>query len=387
MSKKTKQHIALMSGNIIVPKTITNTRKDIADWKAAISYTRMEPARWHALQLIYEDIRLDAMFSSQYGNRTLKALSKQLVLRKPDGSIDEEQTAKINQSRLMDQINRHILDSRFYGYSLIELIPGAQEPGVALIPRTNVDPVSGLLYPDVYADKTIAYRQLPQYGKTVLEFADPADYYGLMNRLVPHILFKRFAQSAWSELCEIYGIPPRVLKTDTQDPKALARGREMMENFGAAAWMIIDEHEEFHFASGVSTNGDVYRNLIQLCNNEISMLISGAIIGQDTVNGSRAKDESAKDMLRILVQNDLRLIERYWNTTVIPALKYLGYLTGDVVATYTEDEDLTRLWDMTVQALPYFEVDPEWLRTKFGIQITGKRAEQSLQAPDDDFFV
>ncbi|WP_446662918.1 phage portal protein family protein, partial [Flavobacterium psychrophilum] len=35
----------------------------------------------------------------------------------------------------------------------------------------------------------------------------------MLNKAVSHVLFKRFAQSCWSELCEIYGIPPRVLKT------------------------------------------------------------------------------------------------------------------------------------------------------------------------------
>lgn len=386
-AKKTRTPRPFAS-SISVPKAISQTRKDIADWKRALEYTQMEPVgKWHLLQQIYDTVVIDALFTSQYKNRTLKSLSKQMLLRRPDGNVDEKQTAYINTAEWTAQINRHILDSRFYGYSLIELQRLGNDLDVILLPRTNINPEAGIVFPDIYRDEYIEYRRLPGYGHTLLEFYNPQDKYGLLNSLVPHILFKRFAQSAWSELCEIYGIPPRVLKTDTSDPEALQRGREMMENMGAAAWMIIDENEEFSFAAGVSTNGDVYRNLIAVCNNEISMLVSGAIIGQDTKNGSRAKDESAKEMLRILIENDLRLIENYWNAQVIPALKKFGLITGDLIAVYPQEENLERLWKMTTETLPYYDVDTEWIREKFGIPITGKRsADTQLSASDNDFF-
>jgi hypothetical protein len=163
----------------------------------------------------------------------------------------------------------------------------------------------------------------------------------------------------------------------------------MMSDMGAAAWFIIDETEEFEFAQGVTSKGDVYNGLITLCNNEMSMLISGAIIGQDTVNGNRSKDESAQEMLRKLVLQDMVTCQDYWNKIVIPALKKMGFITGDVKFYYSIPEDLTDLWSRVKDSLPHFDVDPEWIKTKFGIEITGKKEAKATNLsflPDSLFL-
>ena len=72
-----------------------------------------------------------------------------------------------------------------------------------------------------------------------MEFGSPRNY-GLLNKAVPHALFKKFAHSCWSELCEIYGIPPRYIKTNTQDPEMLDRAEQMLRDMGSAAYFIID---------------------------------------------------------------------------------------------------------------------------------------------------
>ena len=162
-------------------------------------------------------------------------------------------------------------------------------------------------------------------------------------------------------------------KTDTQDPQALARGKQMMRDMGSAAWFIIDTTEEFEWAKGVSTNGDVYNNLIRLCDNQNSMLISGAIIGQDTEHGNRSKDESAQKMLSKLVLADMALVEMYMNARVMPALARIGIIPADYVFSWETSEDLDTLWERTAQALNHYEVDPKWIKDKFGIAVTGKK--------------
>ncbi len=369
----------------IAPKSISQTRKDIGDWNKAQKMAQMvENPKWYLIQQLYEDILKDALLTSQYKNRTLKALSVPGILYKPNGEIDEEQTALIQNALFTYEIDRHIFDSNLRRVSLIELDLNQEgELGVTLIPRDNLDPEGGFLYPDYSDDKKINYRELKEYGTWVLEFGEKGSL-GLLNKAVPHVLFKRFAQSCYSELCEIYGIPPRVMKTNTQDPTAMARGKKMMTDMGAAAWFIIDEDETFEFAQGVSTNGDVYKNLIGVCDNNISLLFSGAIIGQDTKNGSRSKDESAREMLEALIDNDLELRKRYWNSIVIPALKNIGILKGEVVYDYEPSEDIDQLWNMTRDILPYKNVQDDWIEEKFGIKVTGDRTmsnqDQNLNA-------
>jgi hypothetical protein len=392
IGKKTSLNLAsqvtsssdLKYGGTIVKNSITNTRQDIASWKRSVQLAqKIENPKWYLLQKLYDDISIDALLTSQYKNRLLKSLSETIVISKPNGEIDQEQTDLINNAVFTKEINRHILDANFRRVSLIELNINAEGVlEVELIPRKNIDPEGGFLYPDYTLDKKISYRETKEFGTWLLEFGETGTL-GLLNSAVPHVLFKKFAESCYSELCEIFGIPPRVLKTNTHNKTAMQRGKKMMQEMGSAAWFIIDENESFEFAKGTSTNGDVYKNMISLCNNEISMLISGAIIGQDTKNGSRSKDESSQDMLQVLIDNDLQNLKMYWNTMVIPALTRIGVLKGDVSYGYEQTEDKEELWKITQGLMPYKNIDNEWLKNKFGVEITGDKKTTDPKAVEN----
>lgn len=386
-AKKRRQSYA----DLIAPKSISQARKDIQSWKKALKQTQLiDHPKWYLLQQLYREVLLDALLKSQYENRRLKALARKPVLVKPNGDIDEDQTALLHNSIWAKDINRNILDANFFGFSVIEFTNEDDDLQVNLINRDNINPRDGFLYPDYTDDKKIPYREVREYGTWILEFYEK-DNQGLINAAIPHVLFKKFAESCWSELCEINGIPPRVLKTNTADPVMMARGKKMMQDMGAAAWLIIDENENLEWASSVPQNGDVYANLINLCNNEISMLISGAIIGQDTKHGNRSKDESAQEMLWDLIDDDLDTLTKYWNTKVIPALQNIGILKGDVSYGYEQAEDTEQLWKMTSEILPYKNVDDEWIKEKFGIEVTGDRTfgldgGSDLKAGEDLFI-
>ncbi|OBX20975.1 hypothetical protein BAA08_14635 [Bizionia sp. APA-3] len=373
----------------IIPKAVARIRQDIKSWNRALQLTKLEDnPKWYLYQQLLDEIGLDALLTSQYKNRLLKALKESIILKKPNGEVDQEQTDMLNNAVFTNDINTHILDSIYRAHSLIEFT--FNENGVLqveLIPRANVDPLNGVVYPDYTEDKKILYRDSSEYGTWLLEFGKKKDY-GLFNSAIPHVLFKRFAQSCWSELCEIYGIPPRYMKTNTQDPSMVKRAERMMTDMGAAAWFIIDESESFEFAKGVSTSGDVYKNLINLCNNEMSLLMSGAVIGQDTQNGSRSKDESGQDMLQTLIDADLQLLEQYWNSSVIPALVNLGVLKGELVYAYEQTEDLETLWKMTNEASQHYDINTEWIKEKFGIDVIGKKEvpKPASFKLDGDFF-
>ncbi len=334
----------------------------------------------YALQLLYNEIMIDALLTSQIENRKQQVFSSEFQIKTKTGEVDEEQTALLKSLPAYRQMTNAVLDSHYFGYNLVEQALEKGEDGemkllVEVLPRTNVVPQLGLFFPDYSEDKNIPYREMAEFGTWVLEFY--GGNLGLLNKAVSHVLFKRFAQSCWSELCEIYGVPPRVMKTNTQDPVMMKRAMQMMQDMGAAAWFIIDETEAFEWAQSVTTNGDVYNNFINLCSNEISMLVSGAIIGQDTVNGNRSKDESAQDVLWLLVQSDMTMLEEYWNTLIIPSWIKLGILKGDIRGEFQPAADIEQQWKFTQGALPFFNIDPEWMKTTFGIEITGERQVQA----------
>lgn len=377
----------------LVDKTISLTRQDISKWKTAWqnAINSDHPIRYLIYNLYESDVLQDALLSSQLENRRQATLGATFNLL-TNNTIDEKLTEEHQNTELFGELISQILNTRFFGHSLLEL--DWDETGkklmVNLIPRQNVLPTKGVVVKD-YVDNAdgVKYRELPEFGTWILEFGKNDDI-GILNKAVPHILFKKFAQSCWSELAEIYGIPPRVYKTDTQDPQALARGKRMMTDMGSAAWFIIDTTEEFEWAKGVSTNGDVYNNLIRLSDNQISLLIQGAIIGQDTEHGSYGKDAAGINLLDSLIMADMAMVEMYMNSKVMPALEKIGVVPVGTTFKFEIAENASELWKMTVEALPYYDIDPEWVKDKFGIEVTGKREinafENQLNA-SESFFV
>lgn len=356
----------------IVKKSITQTRRDIADWKWSkqIATSPTEP-KMHLLQDIFSEVALDALLTSQMNNRREQTISAPFEMVTPDGKTDEKATKLLQEIAIITDMLGYIWDSEWYGSSVVEQSVKNGAKAIELINRRNIIPANGRFYPDTSMNNYIEYRDVREYGKWILEFN--SDGLGMLDKVIPHVLFKKFAQSCWSELCEIYGIPPRVMKTETRDPEMLDRAEAMMREVGAAAWFIIDNTEEFSFANSVNTNGDVYSNLINLCNNEISMLVSGAIIGQDTKHGNESKEKTSISIFDRLVDADKRMAENYMNTVVIPSWIRIGWIPGTTSLFHFKTvEDTDKLWQFTKELLPYKDVDNAFIEEKFGIKVADK---------------
>lgn len=371
----TKKQLQHREGYVaqIVPKTISRTRADIGTWKKALQAAdNIDNPRRARLYNLYSDISLDAHLTALIELRTQFTLSTPFVLQR-DRETDDEITKLLNSKRWVTELNRHILAARFWEHSLVELTANDTEGiEVVLIHRNNVVPEQGLFIRKEDDTTGIKYRETREFGTWILEFWEK-NQYGLLNKAVSHVLFKRFAQACWSELCEIYAIPPRYIKTDTTDPKMLDRAEAMLRDMGAAAYFIIDTTEEFQFAKGADTNGDVYNNLITLCKNELSLLFNGAVMGQDTKHGNESKEKSSQNLFDKIIQSDKRMLETHWNTTVIPALVRIGIIPDGLTFAFQPEEDLEKLWKMTVDSMPYMEVNPEWIKEKFGIDVAGAK--------------
>lgn len=368
----------------IAPKAISRTRQDISNWTSALKTAdNIDRPRRARLINLYSDILLDAHLSSQIELRRQRLLALPFAISK-DGKILDAETSLLRNSAYTRSITSGILDSVFYGHTLLELNPLENDNiDVITLPRQNVVPQKGIILLSEDSDNGIEYRNNPDYGIYILEFGSDSDY-GLLNKAIPHALFKRFAQACWSELCEIYAIPPRYIKTNTQDAQMLDRAEKMLRDMGSAAWFIIDESESFDFAKGADTNGDVYSNLISLCKEEISLLINGAVIGQDTKNGNRSKEESSLKLLEVITQSDKALVTGYWNETIIPALIKLGILPDGAEFSYVKEEDVEKLWSMAKEAMQYYDFDPKWIEQTFGLKVL--QTKETKQKQLSSFF-
>lgn len=368
----------------VIKRNESITRKDIADWKRARQQaTSSTEPKQVLLQHLFEEVMLDALMTSQISVlRVGKSQGAEFEL-KSNGKKDDAETQKLKDSGLYEDLVELIIEAQFFNHSLVEFDYDGDDLSAELIPRTNVSPEVGKFYPDTQDSATLDYRNLPEFKKWIVEIYPRKRDLGLLNKAVPYVLIKKFALSCWSELCEIFGIPPRVMKTNTTDEEMLERADTMMKEIGSAAYFIIDTTEEFEFAQGVATNGDVYKNLISTCDQQLSLLNLAAVLGQDTENGNRSKEESSTKLMEAVVKADKRLIESTFNKKILPALASIGFLKPGLRLEITKEVDLEKLWKMTYEASQYYEVDPEWIRNTFGIEVIGKKMT-SLVPPDDD---
>ena len=369
----------------VIKRQESVTRKDIADWKRARQQaTSSYEPKQVLLQNLFEEIMLDALMTSQISVlRIGKSQGAEFEL-KIKGKKDEDQTQKFKDSGLFEDLVELIIEAQFFNHSVIEFTYEGDELSAELIPRTNISPEVGKFYPDTQGTETIDYRTLPEFKKWIIEVYPRKRDLGLLNKAVPYVLIKKFALSCWSELCEIFGIPPRVMKTNTTDGEMLERAETMMREIGSAAYFIIDTTEEFEFAQGVATNGDVYKSIISTCDQQLSLLNLAAVLGQDTENGNRSKEESSAKLMEAVIKADKRLIESTFNKKILPALAAIGYLKPGLRLEISKEIDLEKLWKMVHEASQNYDIDPKWIRDTFGIAVISKKTFDATPPAGND---
>lgn len=360
----------------ITEKQASQTARDMQHWRSAKQVaTRVDLPKRDLLDDLVNDLLYDTHLSSQMELRRDRSLAKPYTILKADGSTDEETTALLSQSGAFSTLMQIALETPFFGHSLVEILPTPEGLFTAnLLPRRHVVPKLGWILFDLSDSKGYDYRSDPGYGKTLIEMGDPNDL-GILFDCAPATIYKRYAMASWSEFCEIYGIPPRVLKINTDDSEAMQRAADMMQRMGSANWAIVDKDEDLSFAAGVSDNGNIFQKLIYAAKEDVSLKICGATLGQDTQYGNRSKEESSLELLEAKCSSDRRMLERIMTSTVLPALARQGFIPEGLRFSYPQEEDKEALWTRTVSLLPYYNVDEEWIRNTFGVEITEAKSQ------------
>lgn len=354
-------------------------QKDIDKWRKALNAAeRSTMPRRYLLEDVYREVWLDAHLRGEINLRKNKVLQSRFGVYDADGKVDEQKTWLLKQPWFNDLMG-YLLDARFYGHSLVQIdgvaplknFKGGVQ-GVTLVPRAHVSPQDGLLLKRPTDPKGILYREVPEFKDWIIETPERNDV-GLLNPAAPHALFKRFAQSSWSEFAELFGMPIRVGKTNVRDTEMVRQMEDMLLRMGSSAFAVIDDQEELEFIETARSDGQVFDKLMARCNNEMSKLIMGAVIGGESNGGSRSKEEVGERGLESTVESDKEWLQGIVNTTVFPVLIAHGYPFDGSSFAYEEQKNIKELWSMTHQSLQYYEVDEDWVRETFGIEVTGKR--------------
>lgn len=381
-NRKRKSLIVLLDQH-----TQSLTKQDVGRWRTAWQMAiNVENPKRAQLYDIYTDTLIDLHLTGCISQRKGKTLLKSFVIKNADGTEDNE-AIKIFESEWFYNFVSLALDSRFWGHSLIQLGDIITDENglrkfanVELVPRKHVIPEYGVFVREQSDDKDkgISYKD-GGISDWCVEVGESHDL-GLLLKCAPHSLSKKNMTAYWDVFGEIFGMPMRIGKTNSQDPDDRQRIEDVLANMGAAGWGLFPDGTDIELKE--STRGDaynVYDKRIDRANSEISKGILNQTMTID--NGSSlSQSETHLEVFENVCAADARLIKYIVNDRLIPKMIRHGfdlkgkYFDWDDAATYSpsEQRELERM------LLQYFDIDPKYFIDKYKIDITGVKESSSF---------
>ena len=230
------------------------TRADMADWRNAWQLAiNVENPNRQRLYDIYRDTLIDLHLSGCIEQRKGFVMSRSFKLVDATGVKNDEAKHYFDQS-WFKQLLIYVLDSIYWGHSLIELGDISTDgdgcvcySGVTLLPRKHVIPEYGRVVPQIGMDWSsgMEYRQ-PPFTDWLIEAGRPDDL-GLLLKAATQTIAKKNMLAFWDTFGEIFGMPMRIAKTSSRDPKERQTLMNMLETSGTKLSMVTDSDTEIEF--------------------------------------------------------------------------------------------------------------------------------------------
>lgn len=358
------------------------TKKDIGAWRMAWqrAIDVQNPNRC-ALLDIYTDVGVDMHLTGCVGQRKGFVTKRGFKLVDKGGKKNDEVTA-LFETEWFDEFVSLVLDSRYYGHSLIQFDVAIDRDGQMqfpipeLVPRKHVRPEYGVIVRNQndVPQSGISYRE-GEFADWCIEVGRPHDL-GLYLKCCPSALSKKNMLAFWDGFGEIFGMPIRIAKTTSQDEKSRNKIQDMLAKMGAAFYGVFPNDTEIEIKE--SSRGDaynVYDKRIDRANSELSKGVLNQTMTIDS-GSSLSQSQVHLEVFENVINEDQKLVRNVVNNKLIPFMAKHGF----PVVGYTFE------WDDTVVYTPEhirevermlitggYEIDPKYFADKYGIDITGKK--------------
>lgn len=364
------------------------TQKDMRSWRQAWQRAiDIENPKRQSLYDIYRDVEVDLHLSGCVDQRKGFTQKKAFKLVDAKGKQNDEATTLLETVWFKDLVG-YILDSRYWGYSLVQLgdVVSADGKmsytGVELVNRKHVIPEYGVIVIEQSDDWSsgFPYREGPM-ADWVIEAGKPKDL-GLYLKAATQTIPKKNMLAYWDQFGEIFGMPIRIAKTTARDPKDRTQIENMLSSMGAAAWGLFPDGTDIDIKE--TTRGDafnVYDKRIERANSELSKGILNQTMTID--NGSSlSQSEVHLEVFENVVEKDADLVRDIVNGQLLPRMVKHGFpvkglrFEWDNSIDYTPEQQL----EYEKMILDRFEVNPQYLIDKYGVPITGKKETPDTSA-------
>lgn len=309
---------------------------DIRKWRTALAQAEsMSQNRAQLYDLYRDTVLLDAVAIAVRNKRVYRMQNTNFRFVK-NSKIDDTITALTNTTRFI-QLIEHLVDSEFWGHSLIELINWDKPNGeTVLIPRDHVRPRYQIVTQSRHDLSGWEYTKFPN----IVEVGR-AECLGLYCAVTPLVLWKRASLGDWAEFAESFGIPPIVAKYD--NPETRVALQKAIKDMGARGRITIpmDAQMEVFNTGNASGSADLFDKFKDALNKEIAI----TCLGNSMTTLEATRSGQAQGTVQGGDQDELHLRDRAFvlailNEKLSPILANFGFDTGGGHFEYDADEKL-----------------------------------------------
>lgn len=287
---------------------------------------------------------------------------------------DVQQTQKV-QGTQFDKIIRGIVESKLYGYTLLEIMPQVS-PRTGKLAEVNIIERRNVL-PD---QRTVVRRQgmwLPHWNLNSDAYTrnyvliNTGDL-GLFSATAPLILAKKFTVANYVNFSHTYGQPVihgKSVSESNADRKRLAND---IANAAQNKVIVTGLEDEIDIKTFTMSNSEkIYTGLIEFVNSEVSNMILGSESMAGGMQSYVGSTKAHQDIFRERIEVYRRYIENIMNEEIVPRLVAFGYIEAGLEFRYSNriemnNEDRIRLYGLITDK---YEVTADEIEKEFGIHV------------------
>ena len=363
----------------IVERQQYRTNATVGKWRGALNQAEdvINPNRQELIRL-YKEIELDTHLTAVANSRILAVTGQQFKICNANGEINEVLTDAINKD-WFDKFVVGSLESIFYGYTVFQFddIENLEVNYISQFPRQNVDPDRKLIKQEATNYSGIPYNEDP-YQNLIIEVGKFGDL-GLLNKCAPLAMFKKDSWANWADFQELFGIPPRVGRTDVRNSTLRANMEKALANMGKLFYAVMDKDDSIEL---IQTNrGDSYQVFVELINS-VDKQLSKLVLGQTGTTDEKAFSGSSgvhERKEQAITRADVKFIERTVNDKLFPMLRVNGWsIPEDIYFMYDKTEQVSKLdrFEMLTKLLPTYKIDPSYIKEEFNIEVSEKEESE-----------
>lgn len=364
------------------------SRKNIQSWREALdAANNADNPRWALLQDLYDYLRPDAHLGAMMDIRRGLTESTRYYIRDSKTNKEDPIKSKLLEQEWVFDIIGDLIDHAFYGYSIIQVtdpLLGKYD----VLPRRNFIPQKDVLMIEANGDKGIDVND-PAFRGSIIVIKS-RDKYGLLNDIVPDLIWKKNARQAWAMFSEKFGIPLVTATTITRDKKELDRIEAMLKALGKAAQAVFPTGTTIDIKDSAA-KGDPYKVFLEqmnYCDAQISKRILGGTMVTDNGSSRSQGEVHERTMNDIIAGRDKKKAEFAFNRKVLFLLRDVFRFpfsdTDEFVFDRSQLLTLLDQWKIVSEAIALgYQIDNDWLSSTFNFPITGKTAPAPIQQPTD----